>query len=704
MGPIEFNKRRIFILLAAIIAFFVVFHGFGGTDQVASRLPNFPSPGHSTPNTHEPEFKDDPSSWDYPEYLPPTPPEQSQEQTQHNEEGAAPSPLAPVDLHPIAHLMEEADLRFRQYEGSVSANFRQTVEKYRSKYGRHPPPGFLEWYKFARKKNVVNIDDFEQIMDDLRPFWAVEPATIRSHAAHMWENEGHGASGIHIRDHRIVRTDFPMWRSDIMEEVIKTFINHVPDMDIAMNRLDQPRVVVPYEQLQEMLQKEQQSRVMPPEAADSFSSDLPGLLDMSIEDKATDTSERLEAGWFNAPGQQYMKIASQGCPPQSPARQNMTIEDADRIYKEELGGFVANFNLSSDLCTVGPAIQDLHGMLYSASSIIASHQLVPIFGECKINVNNDILFPANMYYKHDDRYDYDPTDDVDWREKNNDIIWRGVTSGGVQTEDIWQRMHRQRLVQLFNGTQMSMEERRVGVLTQHHGEDNENVTYDAFGRFHPSRFADEHSDIGFVESWGCVPNCSFYDDVFSWKPQTTLTSQFKSRYLIDVDGHSFSGRWHAFLQSKSLGLKATIFREWHDSRLFAWRHFVPVDNRYDDIYALLTYFIGYGKPNPEHAMESEDPNPEVYIAAHDKEAQKLARQGREWANKVLRRDDIEIYMFRLLLEYGRIIDDNRDFIGYSGDGSELDDFDNGQAASAGWGISKWWDEKKNSTKQWFDGS
>ena len=34
-------------------------------------------------------------------------------------------------------------------------------------------------------------------------------------------------------------------------------------------------------------------------------------------------------------------------------------------------------------------------------------------------------------------------------------------------------------------------------------------------------------------------------------------------------------------------------------------------------------------------------------------------------------------MFRLLLEYGRIIDDNRDRIGYSGDGSELDRFDNG---------------------------
>ena len=36
---------------------------------------------------------------------------------------------------------------------------------------------------------------------------------------------------------------------------------------------------------------------------------------------------------------------------------------------------------------------------------------------------------------------------------------------------------------------------------------------------------------------------------------------------------------------------------------------------------------------------------------------------------------LQIYMFRLLLEYGRVMDDNRDRIGYSGDGSELDKYD-----------------------------
>ena len=701
MGPIELNKRRIFILVGSVIAFLIVFHGFGNAGEYRDRLANFPVPGGRPTYPKQPEFKDEDVSWDYPKYEPSVP-------TRPTNNPAAgsmiPPPPAPaperIDDHPIRQLMEDADVAFRKYDGERSQTFRQTLEKYRSKYGRHPPPNFAEWYKFARSRGVYNIDDFEQIMDDLRPFWAIDPSEIRAHAAHMWEDPGHAASGIHIRNHKIGEVHFPMWRSEVFSDVVNKFIKYLPDMDIAMNRQDQPRVVVPFEDLQKLLQKEQETRMMHPQAMDSFTTDQPGLLDMSIKDPKDDNSTRLDAVWTHAPGQQYMKIASRACPPESPARRNMSTSEADALYKEQLGGFINNFNLSSDLCTVGPTIQNLHGMLYSSSSITASHKLVPIFGECKVNVNNDILFPANMYYKHDTRYDYDPTDDVDWRSKHDNIIWRGVTSGGVQTVDNWKTMHRQRLVQLLNGTQIWADGTEVGVLTEHKADaPDANITYAPYTKFQPSNFADLHSDVGFVEKTACAPDCSFYDNVFSMKAQTTITSQFKSKYLIDVDGMSFSGRWHAFLQSKSLGLKATIFREWHDSRLFAWRHFVPVDNRYDDLYGLLTYFNGYGNPNMEHALESEDLNPQVYIASHEKEAQRLARQGREWANQVLRRDDIEVYMFRLLLEYGRIIDDNRDRIGYSGDGSELDSFDTGDAASSGWGFKNLWDwnGKKNST-------
>ncbi len=686
----RFNKRRIILLIAGVLAFYIVFHGLSlpgaAVDDSASELP---VPNHLTPTEHKlpPAAPDPDKIWDMTPEQSPTP---EPEHPVTSDVPVATPPTEHFDLHPITQMMRDADAQWRTYESGVSTTFRQTVEKYRSKYGRHPPPGFAEWYKFARKRDVFNIDDFEQVMDDLRPFWAINASETRTRAAHMWEDFNFGVTVIHIRDHKVVKVENPSWRSDTMEKVIEKFIKHLPDMDIPTNRLDQPRVVVPWEDMQEHLRVEYETRVMPPGVMDNFTKDQPGLRDMAILDKAEDHSTRLDDEWFFAPGQQYMKIAAKACPPESPARSNMSIAQADILYKEPMAGLVTNFNLSSDLCTVGPAVQDLHGMLYSASSIIASHKLVPLFGECKVNINNDILFPANMYYQHDDRYDYSEKEDLDWQGKQDNVIWRGVTSGGVQLADNWDRMHRQRLVRLLNGTYMGVSAKEVKVLMEKDsGPDKTNTTYEPFERFQPSKFIEAHSDVGFTEPMSCLPNCSFYNEHFKWVQSVPLTTQFKSKYLIDVDGHSFSGRWHAFLQSKSLGFKATIFREWHDSRLLAWRHFVPVDNRYDDLYALLTYFTGYGKPYRQHDSEPEDLNPRVFIAPHDAEAQKIALQGREWANKVLRREDIEVYMFRLLLEYGRLIDDNRDIVGYSGDGSELDKFDAGEKDDGRWGIGGW---------------
>merc|ERR1711939_612796 len=42
----------------------------------------------------------------------------------------------------------------------------------------------------------------------------------------------------------------------------------------------------------------------------------------------------------------------------------------------------------------------------------------------------------------------------------------------------------------------------------------------------------------------------------------------------------------------------------------------------------------------------------------------LAETGREWAGKVLRKEDMEVYFFRLLLEWGRLTDDKRDELGF----------------------------------------
>ncbi|KAL8946703.1 MAG: hypothetical protein Q9222_006937 [Ikaeria aurantiellina] len=632
------RKRVVFLFIAfcavfAVVANFFVFLGLSGAD-IKSQFSQIPLPR-----------------------LPLRP--------WHREEKVE-GPYEPRDGHPISQLMAKANKEWTAYENSRSTTFRQTVSKYRRRYGRHPPPGFKEWYQFARKKNVHNIDDFDQIMDDLRPFWAIEPKMLRNLAANMWRDEKHGVAGIHIRNHKVVKETNESWRSKTLINLIEKFVKHLPDMDIAMNRLDQPRVVVPWDDMQAHLRKELETRRLPPQAAGNFTTDMDDLLNTTSDEEPPSMED---AQWFPAAGKQYMDTAKVACPPESYARNpDSAKQDPEKLYKDGLGGVITNFNLSSDLCTIGPDVQDLHGFLFAGSSVLPTKRLVPIFGECKVNVNSDILFPANMYWKHDERYDYNERhDNKNWEQKANSMIWRGVTSGGTNVADNWQKMHRQRLVQILNSTVMTS--KRVRILAEQTDKPGQ---YENFRQFHPSEFAANHTDVGFTEPVSCYPDCSFYEGLFDWKPQAAFSETFKQKFVVDVDGHSFSGRWHAFLESKSLGIKATIFREWHDSRLFAWRHFVPMDNRYDDVYTILTYFLGVGVSPRERVP---DPTDDAHVVEHDMEGKRIASQGREWAKKVLRRDDIEIYMFRLLLEYGRIIDDNRDRIGYDGDGSELDKYD-----------------------------
>ncbi|KGO50406.1 Lipopolysaccharide-modifying protein [Penicillium expansum] len=563
------------------------------------------------------------------------------------------------DEHPIADLMKEANRQWQEYDNGRSTSFRRTVAKYRETYGRHPPPGFKEWYMFARKNRAHNVDDFQQITGDLRPFWAVPPAEIRQMAAKLQSSDG--IAGVQIRNKKVVYSPIEGWRVETLRKSIKRIAQYLPDMDIALNILDQPRVMVSFEDTQDYLRTEALTRSLPSDAQDRFTQGMEYLFK-----EGSNIEDHVDPSWFSIAGKLYMEFAKESCDPHSPARNdNLTVEDADKLYKSPSGGFITNFTASSDLCTVGPVLGENHGFLFSASSNLITRKLVPVFSECKVSVNNDILFPANMYFMDDKRYTYNSRHDYEWKDKADTLLWRGVTSGGVQLADNWQHMHRQRFVHITNNTDMRSE--TVSILSE-----TSLGQYRTYPNFSPSKFSLDHFDVGFTEAWGCIPDCSFYNDIWTYKEPKDFSEQFKAKYLVDIDGHSFSGRWRAFQLGKSLGIKATIFREWHDSRLFPWRHFAPMDNRYDDLYGLMTYFLGLDpQASPVDAFTISEP----YIQKHDFEAEVIASQSREWAQHALRNEDLDIYLYLLLLEYGRIIDDNRDSIGYSGDGSELDHFD-----------------------------
>lgn len=92
----------------------------------------------------------------------------------------------------------------------------------------------------------------------------------------------------------------------------------------------------------------------------------------------------------------------------------------------------------------------------------------------------------------------------------------------------------------------------------------------------------------------------------------------------------------------------------------AWKHFVPIDIRFHGLWSTLAYFHGVkaseGKGGRKAVAE---------MKARMEEGERIAEEGREWVGKVMRKEDMEIYFYRLLLEWARLTDDARDDIGFS---------------------------------------
>lgn len=315
-------------------------------------------------------------------------------------------------------------------------------------------------------------------------------------------------------------------------------------------------------------------------------------------------------------------------------------------------GYVQNYTLSTDICHQ-PDLQGLEGSLIAPLSTSATKVLFPMFGGSKMGVNNEILLPAPMYWNEEERFTGGDDHGISWSEKEDKVIWRGVATGGRNREENWRGFQRHRFVAMNNGTKVSRVESEL--------EAPENFVLPA-NEYHLK--AQQDGKLGeWIDTWAntsfidlmCYPKqehgqCNYTGQHFHTTEGLKMAHQFDSKYVPDIDGNSFSGRYLGFLRSTSLPIKATIWREWHDSRLVAWKHFVPMDSRYGDFYGIMEYFLGYEGRN-----------------GHDRAAEKIASEGKEWAEQVLRKEDMQIYVLRLLLEYARILDDRRESLGYVDD-------------------------------------
>lgn len=157
--------------------------------------------------------------------------------------------------HPIDIRIRAAEAEFAEKVSRQSGSLEEAAAAYRERRGRHPPPGFKEWYEFAVENDAIMIEDFwDQIYHDLEPFWALEPARIRKDA---WDFE----MRINIRDHKASSGSNWFW-TKIWLSLIETIEHLLPDMDIALNAMDEPRMVVPFETIDKYMTEAHKTRHM----------------------------------------------------------------------------------------------------------------------------------------------------------------------------------------------------------------------------------------------------------------------------------------------------------------------------------------------------------------------------------------------------------------------------------------------------------
>lgn len=566
------------------------------------------------------------------------------------QEVVGPPQVAQTDIgsapHPIRQLVQKAGDEREKLLARQSQSLEEAVSEYRRRYRVAPPPNFDKWYEFATARDVVLIDEFDAIHEMLAPFWGLKPATIRKRAVEALGYENN-LIGILIRNGTVARQQGGWsWERAALPKMFGTFVKYLPDMDLVFNGLDEPRVALQHDDLVRLLAKAETAKLATSKRKQGLSNSFTRAAELG---NGKSIREVDVSRFFNLAKRPTWATARMSCSPDSPAR---SLEEEEDEMTDDTSGycsegplcFISNVTAYSDICS-SPSFRKMHGFLDSPVSYVVTHDLVPVFSPSKLSTYSDIVFPAHWYWA--DRVPYDAEDDEPWESKTPEVYWRGSTTGGFSRWGNWRNHHRQRFVQKLNTPSDD-----VLTLSAPASDDSTaNATPETSWTAEKSTLGSHAHllNVSFSDVGQCDPgDCSAQRAAFDLAPAAPQNNAWGFRYLLDLDGNAFSGRFQAFLRSNSLVLKFALFREWTSGSggwLAAWRDYIPLSLHGDEWIETIRY------------LAEEEEGKRV--------AEEMASNSSEWAKKVLRKEDMEVWFFRLLLEYGRVVDDNRESIGFS---------------------------------------
>jgi len=177
----------------------------------------------------------------------------------------------------------------------------------------------------------------------------------------------------------------------------------------------------------------------------------------------------------------------------------------------------------------------------------------------------------------------------------------------------------------------------------------------------------EIMDMAFVSAVGSYPGGE--DElrkVHRFAGSVPLGKHWSYKYLIDLDGMSYSARFMAFLASDSAALKSTLYKEFFSDWIQPWLHYIPVSSSYSEIYNIHAYFSGPSASTMDVANVTVGRAADWEAVKEERDAQlrQIARAGKQWKQTIGRTVDMEVYVYRLCLEYARLWADDRDAMSF----------------------------------------
>ncbi|KAJ7676674.1 glycosyl transferase family 90-domain-containing protein [Mycena polygramma] len=244
---------------------------------------------------------------------------------------------------------------------------------------------------------------------------------------------------------------------------------------------------------------------------------------------------------------------------------------------------------------------DASAFMLSSASTQFTTELYPLLSVAKISpCFADILVPSEFYYSDSrwaPRYAY--PDDIAWEAKIPRLYWRGKSSGGQISGSNYRAFPRFRAVDI--------------------------------GRVHPDLM--DVAISGFHDSL-----CGAHCDAAKIKAEYDITGAsvpreevYRYKYVLDIDGNSFSGRYLGLLRSGSLVFKSTVFEEYFSDWLRPFVHYIPVLPDLSDLVQRIEWAI-----------------------AHNAEARAIQEAGQAMAERVLTDVQNDCYFSAVLLEWARL--------------------------------------------------